>query len=136
MSTLIRDGPVVAVALQLPSVLGDSSVQGIALIDTGASRSCVDEQVVLSLGARRVGYVTTGSAAGRVRLSAFDLRVLVPPIERSVDLDEVPGVDLHGWRAVLYGASQPVIAVVGRDILAHCLFTYDGRNAAYVLSSH
>lgn len=134
-ATLVRDGPIVSITLSTVAFTDVAAVPGLAMLDTGASRTCVDERALLSIGARRVGYLATGSAAGIVRLSAFDIQLAIPSIELTLDLEEVPGVDLYGWRATVAGITEPVIAIIGRDILARCVFTYDGAAATYSLTS-
>lgn len=67
-------GPILQVEVNLPQALINllssqnkpipASSPGFALIDTGASRTCVDSLVLSNLGISPIGVVTMGTAGG------------------------------------------------------------------------
>ena len=126
---LLQRGPVIAACLAPPenASLGGAAlpVQGIALIDTGAGSTCVDIDCAEKAGmpVRGVGHMSSASHEA-VRTPLF------------AGVVQLPGINLEG--AVLMGArllqSQGLIALIGRDMLAHCLFVYDGKEGSYKLA--
>lgn len=133
-------GAVLAVEVNLPQplieFLGEQGKAipapsaGTALIDTGASMTCVDESVLATLGINPTGLVSLGTAAGPVERPLFPARIAFPEPKLVVDLSRVVAVDLRGQTI----DSSPLIALVGRDILHHCQFMYDGSGGFFTLS--
>ena len=103
---------------------------GMALIDTGASMTCVDESVLATLGINAIGLVSLGTAAGTVQRPLFPARVAFPEPKLVVDLSRVVAVDLRG-QAI---QGMPLIALVGRDILRFCQLIYDGSGGFFTMS--
>lgn len=103
---------------------------GMALIDTGASMTCVDESVFITLGINAIGLISLGTAAGPVQRPIFPAKVAFPEPKLVVDLSRVVAVDLRGQNI----QDVPLIALVGRDILRHCQFIYDGSGGFFTLS--
>jgi hypothetical protein len=104
---------------------------GTALIDTGASMTCVDESVLTNLGINAVGLVSLGTAAGLVQRPLFPARLAFPEPKLNVDLSRVVAVDLRGQNI----QGMPLIALIGRDdILRVCQFIYDGSGGFFTLS--
>ena len=76
-SILAHVGPVLAVSVSIPQALADlytrqqiplpTPVTGIALIDTGATKSCVHGPIMGQLGVNPIGVITGLTAAGQVR---------------------------------------------------------------------
>ncbi len=133
-------GAVLQVEVNLPQPLMDLLAQqgktipspaiGQAIIDTGASMTCVDENIMTSLGINPVGLVSLGTAAGQVQRPLFPARVFFPEPKLVVDLSRVVAVDLTGQNI----QGQKMIALVGRDILRACQFIYDGSGGFFTLS--
>ena len=133
-------GPALQVEVNLPQPLIEflseqgksipAPSTGIALIDTGASMTCVDESVLAKLGINAVGLVSLGTAAGYVQRPLFPAKVTFPEPKLIVDLSRVVAVDLHGQTIM----KLPLIALVGRDILRMCQFIYDGSGGFFTLS--
>lgn len=99
-------------------------VSGIALIDTGASVTCIDNDLALSLGLRAVGSVSVNTPSG-------------VGIAQTQYLGEVtlPGSAGNLWTltgAVL--APQGIIALIGTDVLANCVLVYNGSAGAFTLA--
>jgi hypothetical protein len=108
-------------------------IEVVALIDTGAECSAVSPTVVSRLGLPLVTARLT-NAPGLGGLSITPIRdasfiLLHPDRRRSLHLNvwdiEVVELDI---------AAAGCDAVIGRDILARCTFTYNGRTNSFSLS--
>jgi hypothetical protein len=70
---------------------------GWALIDTGATRTCVDRDVLTRLGVQPTGTVKTGTAAGQVEQLLFPAKLSFPAAGNfQVEFGSVIAVDLRG----------------------------------------
>lgn len=103
---------------------------GIALIDTGATKSCADHSVLSSLGIKPIGLVTIGTAKGATKCQLFPAKLNFPTLNLLVDFSAMAGVNLKGQ--LIQG--KPLVALVGRDVLSKCLFIYCGFQGYYTLS--
>ncbi len=103
-----------------------SSEAGVALIDTGASISCVHEPVALALGLQPTGTMMLGGAAGSKEHNQYQVKASFPgsPLP---DLElNVVGVNLEG--------QNNKIALVGMDILHQCVLIYNGPQGSFTLA--
>lgn len=132
---LVAQGPILPVLLSvseevLQTLMTEGKpipepVTGLALIDTGATRTCVDETA-----ARKAGLPTRGTAkmasashpehevplfAGRI---VMDGATINTPTAMGADLSGFPGL----------------VALIGRDMLQNCLFVYDGNAGSISLA--
>lgn len=101
-------------------------VVGRALIDTGASTTCVDEAA-----ARQAGCAVVGT--GPITSATHDNHI-VPIFAAKIDIAGI-GQYIEALRA--YGsnlASQQLIALIGRDVLSSCVFIYNGSDGSFSLS--
>ena len=99
---------------------------GWALIDTGASNTCVDEKAaqLMKLPVIDVGSMTSASHANtpsniypiQIEITGFKLRFQSP---------RTMGAEL---------ASQGLMLLLGRDLLQHCLLVYNGLTGQITLS--
>lgn len=99
-------------------------VQGMALVDTGASATCIDRQAAEQAG---LTIVDTGPL-----VSATD-EELVPIFAARLDLLGFPGWDAP--RA--YGtnlAMQELIALIGRDVLMDSVLIYNGPDGSFSIA--
>lgn len=104
-----------------------------ALVDTGASHSCVDPSIVRDLGLTPTGSVevTAPSGDGHPRIAEqYDVSLTIP-----AGIGESPLIfptlpvfcsDLHN--------SGAFNALIGRDVLASCLLSYNGRTGLFTLA--
>lgn len=107
-------------------------VQIRALVDTGASGTCVDPSVMTTLGLTPKGQVpmctpSTGTVphiADQYDVSIFIPCGSSPPLVRRT----------LGVACVELLASQGFHALIGRDILRTCLLTYNGTIASFTLA--
>ena len=96
-----------------------------ALVDTGASCTCIDEGAIAALGIPPTGRVhvlspTTGATPADK--DQFDVALLIPPAEPSQTGLIFPTIAV----ITTSFAPQPIQALIGRDILRRCLLTYNG----------
>ena len=125
--------PTLATQLQQTSQAVPSPVSGMALIDTGASISGVDQTVLGQLGVNPVGIIDVGTANGVVQQALYPARFIFPgaPV-LSFNFDAVIGVNLSGQTP--RGSAASLIALIGRDILEEVLMIYDGLSGSVILS--
>jgi hypothetical protein len=101
-----------------------------ALVDTGASRTCVDSAVLKELGlvAKELVPVLTPSTAGQPHLTGYyavSMSLLHPKLTYSFYSVPVLESDFTG---------QGIGALIGRDLLAKCLLVYDGQAGVFTLA--
>ena len=72
-----------------------SPVSGVALIDTGATMTCVHESILKDqLGLHPISVITVGTASGRTQQNVYPARIVTTEQNITLDLDGVAGVDL------------------------------------------
>jgi Aspartyl protease len=137
------DGPtlnaVVTVSAARATALKDASVplpQPVpirALVDTGASCTCVDPDVLARLQLTPTGKASlnTPSTGGQAQeFDQYDIGLAIPgaaPGAIPLFLGTVPVV-----AAVLTG--QAIQALIGRDILGACVLVYNGTTGLFTLA--
>ncbi len=101
-------------------------VTGLALIDTGATLTCIGTQAAQQAGLPTVG---TGSM-----MSATQASVQVPMYAAKIDIQGFVAINT----AQAYGSpaldGQGIIALIGRDVLSKCILNYNGPEATFTLS--
>ncbi len=132
---LVRRGPVVAVSLRpleaQRRVLAErgepipAAVDGLALIDTGASCTCVDQDAAIRAGLNVIDRGTIASASH----SAHD----VPVFACEIDVAEL-GQIRHRRAMGVTLANQGLLAVIGRDMLASTVVIYNGLTGSLSIS--
>ncbi|MBI4602456.1 MAG: hypothetical protein HY721_10905 [Planctomycetes bacterium] len=133
-------GPVLAVEIEVPGALAQwlmaqsrqvpQPVTGLALIDTGASRTCVDGVAITGLGVNPIGTTLSATAAGAKQQSLYPARLRFPGTAIDIEFNSILGADLSGQSV----GGRKIIALVGRDILSRCLLVYNGPGGFYALS--
>ncbi len=128
VARLIVAGPTVPVAisptqthLQVLFARGQPAPQpivGVALVDTGATLCAVDEASLRNLGIPPYGYATIVGASGPRRCLTYPASLGFP----GTTLPNLTFQDFHG----LPLASLGVVAVIGRNVLAHFVMVYNG----------
>jgi hypothetical protein len=99
------------------------------LIDTGASCSAIDILLANGLGLERRGVTNVHTPSTGDRLESRNL------YDACFVLGEGHSKALHLTLSVIESefASQGFFVLIGRDVLEHCVFTYDGRTAKHTL---
>ncbi len=98
---------------------------GLALIDTGATVSCVDETIAkeLKLPVVDVGKMSSASHTGHP-CNLYPIQIALPA-----------GIAFNAPRAMGANlAPQGLIAIIGRDILQVCTMFYNGGAGQITLS--
>jgi len=106
------------------------TVEGAALIDTGATYTCIDDCVCSQLDLQlSSGKIEMNGIGGQAECLCYPVQVQfaikdfnIPPLP----VYRAPNVKLHSISTV----SGSLIALIGRDLLAHFKFTYDGRRGS------
>ena len=100
-------------------------IGGNALIDTGAQTTSIDLEA-----AQRAGLPTRGK--GKTH-SATHMDQECPLLAGQILLPNGLTLNGHGMLGLPLG-KLGLIALIGRDLLAHCILIYDGGNATCTLS--
>ncbi len=108
-------------------------VPGTFLVDTGASSTCVDPDLVSSLGLTATGAVmmeTPSTAGVPVSCPLYDVAVVIPS-GRATDSHFVIGA-LPIMETQL--KAQGIDGLLGRDVLSECVLISNGPASQMVLS--
>ena len=130
-------GPILQVSVSIPQALAalytsqqiplPSPITGLALIDTGATRSCVHAPIMSNLGVNPIGVVISGTPAGQVLHSLYPAHFTFPATNIEIDFASVVGVDLSGQ--IING--QQLISLIGRDVLSMGILIYNGMTGTF-----
>lgn len=128
--------PAIATALTDAGNPIPAPVTGVALIDTGATMTCIHETILKDqLGLNPIDVINAGTARGPVQQNVYPARI-VGAVGQSftLDLDRVAGVDLSGQTVATLPAPQQVVALLGRNFLSHCVFIWNGPGGFWTIS--
>jgi hypothetical protein len=92
-----------------------ADISHVALLDTGARHSYIDEDLLLDLGLEATGLANATGATGSEQRPTFNVNFTVPGLGLTVP---TPVRSLALTRNEHYW-----IAIIGRDILNHCELT-------------
>ena len=133
---LTQRGPCVQIAVSIAQPVAEQLLQrgetlpnmvsGVGLIDTGASSTCVDIDMVTSLGIQPTDFVMVASA------SHEETKQGVYPI--TFQIVGLP-IGINALRSI--GAplkAQGIQLLIGRDVLQHCTLFYNGIVGQFTLS--
>ncbi|TAL81959.1 MAG: hypothetical protein EPN88_00130 [Bacteroidetes bacterium] len=137
---LFLSGPLIQVVITPPQPLVDlltkqgkaipQPITGIGLIDTGATKTCVHEKIMEKLGVNPVGITTTHTANGPKGCNLYPAHFSFPGAKIEVDFNSVIEVNLTGQTF----NNQQIISLIGRDMLSHTVFIYNGPLGMYTLT--
>ena len=101
-------------------------VRGRALIDTGASSTCVDREAATRAGLAVVdsGTMTSATHADEA-VPIYAGRISIEGTALIIDANRAYGANL---------APQKLVAPIGRDLLSHCVLVYNGTDGSFSLS--
>ena len=135
-SALTIQGPLIHVAISVPPSLEKylaennqpipNPITGIGLIDTGASITCVDQEVITKLDVPAVGYTDVFTPSGGERQNTHPAKIAFP----GTNLPEI------NFNAVLASKlkAQKIIALLGRDVLRHFMLVYNGTLGIFTVA--
>lgn len=139
--TLEATGPIVPVTIGIPAALEEFCAEkgfaipaptpGYALIDTGASASAVDEDLVLALGILPLDSIPTDTPHGQGRSFVYPAKVSFPALQiEGYAMNRLIGSKLK-WVTV---DGKEIIMLLGRDMLKFFLLIYNGKNSDVTLA--
>ena len=139
---LLFDGPLLEVEITAPLKLvkylreggfpSFATIRGLAQIDTGAAVSAVDPSVFKELDIPSVDREMVQTAHGLSELDRYNGSVFFPQLDTvPMSLSYVLGGQIR--RQVAGGAD--IIMLVGRDLLQHFTFTYDGPRSRFIVDT-
>lgn len=113
-----------------PGEIAAGAVRVIALIDTGASISCISPRAARASGAAECGSeaISNPVQGGSGEHNCYQISIGIPLPE--------PPKHVH-WDCVRVAELQlrePVDVLLGRDALDQCTFTYQGPQRTFTLS--
>jgi len=133
---LLERGPVVQVNVSVEQHIAQQLLQqgqvlptpesGLALIDTGATGTCIDEAAAQRLRLPVVDVATIAS------VSHTATQQNVYPIQ--IEVIGLP-IQINAARAIAAPlAGQGLLVLIGRDVLQHCTLFYNGITGSFTLS--
>jgi hypothetical protein len=133
---LYIDGPLIEVLITAPfplvSYLADNDLppyavaSGMALVDTGAAVSVVEESAMTTLGIPHIDTISTQTAHGVAEMRRYNSSVSFPGLQlQHVPLMLAPG----GFIRTQTTDGGDVVMLLGRDLLRRLNVTYDGPNS-------
>ena len=132
---LAQGGPVVPVSLMISDahrkVLGEEGrlvppvVNGTALIDTGASNTCIDQGAAEKAGLPTIGKAAMASASHpEHEVPVYSAKLVIPQFS-DIDVAYAMGANLGG---------MGLTALIGRDLLQRAVLVYNGTDGSIALS--
>jgi hypothetical protein len=103
---------------------GILSDAGVAIIDFGSSRTFVRQTQAIGLGLRQASFEDIITGSGETRVKSYIARLILPTLAWDVDPIEVAAI--RTLRAVGTEPPEPILALIGRDMLLNCRFEWDG----------
>lgn len=133
---LLQYGPIVQIVVGLAQSFTDQLLQqgqslpqpiaGNALIDTGASTTCIDNLAAQTLGLPAIDVVQMTSAShASIEQNIYPIQMQVVGSPIRVEVPRAIGANL---------AAQGLVALIGRDYLQHCTLFYNGLTGEITLS--
>jgi predicted aspartyl protease len=132
-SNLRVTGPIIEVSVVPPKPVVEllekegkqiPSVKAIALIDTGASSTCISQIIVDKLKLIPFDVQTVLTDGGESQQLLYDIGIVLPITQPNVLTVQSPCADL---------TKQPFQILLGRDILSKCTLFYNGFDNSFTL---
>jgi predicted aspartyl protease len=127
---LVHRGPCVPIIISVPDQLGvefakqgrpvPTPISGLALIDTGAGSTCIDEDVAKKLGLPVVNIVNMASAShASNKANVYPAKLQITGLPMGISAPSAIG-------AALAAQNSGLVALIGRDLLARFVLIYNG----------
>ena len=128
--------PAIATALTDAGSPVPAPVTGVALIDTGATITCIHEPILRDqLGLNPISVMKAGTASGPTQQNVYPARIVGTVAQSfTLDLDGVAGVNLSGQIVNTLPDPQEVVALLGRNFLSHCVLIWNGPGGFWTIS--
>jgi len=135
-AALVQRGPIVKVSLSVGQAIAEqiraaggelpAPVSGLALIDTGASATCIDDAAAQTLRLPVIDVVTMTSAShAATRCNVYPVQIEAIGFPMNINTPRALGAELQ---------AQGLVMLIGRDVLRHCLLVYNGLTGSFSLS--
>lgn len=133
---LQRSGPVLMVQISVhptheKKIIEDEGepptpIDGLGLVDTGASSTCVDESILNQLNIPTIASSDVWTPHGSGPQNIYPCQISFPgtPLP-DIPFNRVLGSNLEGFGA---------IALIGRDVLSQCLLVFNGVEGNWTIS--
>lgn len=133
-SALQLRGPILQVSVTVEQNLGRGLIaqgkslpvpkSGLALIDTGASNTCIDEQAAKELGLPVIDVANMQSASHEKHpCNIYPVQIITPIV--TLNAPRAMGAAL---------APQGLLVLIGRDVLQSCTLFYNGPAGQFTLT--
>ena len=126
-----QSGPLLEVLLVPPEGMASDPVRGYAMIDTGASVSCVNAETAEAAGWPIIDTAKMSSTTHTSQdVPVFAGRLL------SKDLND-GHIHVPRWMGVKLDSEAslfPLVALIGRDLLQTSVFIYNGQDQSFTLA--
>jgi len=129
-----REGPLIPIEVSVPGAIVDARGPGwrrcVALVDTGASMTALSHDLIAALRLPLIGQEPVAFADVREAVETFLADIRVPLEGRGSD--EI-GLECPGAQVFRVSAAPSHQAILGRDLLASVVFTFDGPGRRFTL---
>ena len=98
-----------------------------ALVDTGASESCIDDELAMRLNLPIVSHRQVSGVGGTVDVNEYMAQIYLPELNFTI-LGPFAGVQL-------IAGGQRHYALIGRTFLRHFNMAYEGRTGSVIISN-
>ena len=98
-----------------------------ALVDTGATESCIDSELAEKLNLPIVNQEELAGVSGITNVNVHLAQIYVPELDRTI-YGRFDGVHLAA-------GGQPYSALIGRTFLRHYKMNYDGQTGVVILTN-
>ncbi len=116
-------------ALKKAGIPFSSPCVGLGLLDTGASCSALDRGLIVSLGLdfRGITYIHTPSTGPAFQAcNQYDACIVLGETQTHPLMVTIPVIESDF-------STQGFQALIGRDVLRHCVFTFEGPKGCFRL---
>jgi len=125
---LVQRGPCVQIVISVPDQFAaelakqgkpvPTPVSGLALIDTGATSTCIDEEAAKKLGLPIINVVNMASAShASNKANVYPAKLQITGLPMAINASSAIGAAL---------SAQGLMALIGRDVLARFVLIYNG----------
>jgi hypothetical protein len=123
---LVRDGAILQVQVSSPAAGGGGNPQSFtAMIDSGASISCINIGAAQQLGLQQVSSTQLGGVGGVSEAPIYAAALTLPQFSVTVDPVQIAGVA---------NPLPNVDMLIGRDVLRSLHFDYHGGQGAFTIT--
>lgn len=135
-AALVQRGPIVQVSISVGQAIAQQILQqggtlpppaiGWALIDTGATSTCIDEVAAQKLALPAIDVVTVASAShAATQQNVYPISIEVVGLPIVVNAPRAIGAALE---------AQGLLLLIGRDLLQACILIYNGPAGQFTLT--